>query len=373
MHFTLSDEQNMVADSVAKFTDARYGLDRRRQWLQEPAGFSMENWRQLAGLGLTALPFPAAVGGLDGTALDISVVMEQLGRGLVVEPYLACVLLAGPLAPPDHQQAIAEGGRLVALAHAERAGRFNWRWCATTARRHGDGWQLVGEKTLALGAMAADVLLVVARTSGARADGDGLSLFCVDPAQPGVERRGWRAVDGSLVGDVRLHSAALPATALVGGEGQAWPALEHAYAAASLALCSEAIGVMDVLLAQTLDYVKTRQQFGQPLGRFQVIQHRLADCYMQLEQARSLTLKAVLTSQDDKAAWQRAVAGAKAYVSEAALMIGHEAIQFHGGMGMTDELAISHYHKRLVMITTLFGDGPFQLDRYASLSAGAAA
>lgn len=363
MNFELSDEQRMLKNSLERFIASRYGLDRRRQWQRGPGGFSRENWRLLADMGLLALPFSAQDGGLGGTAVDIMVVMEQIGRGLIVEPFASAVVLCGRLAPPALRARIIDGDAIPALAHAERAGRYLWDHCATSLVRSNDHWQLSGEKTLVLAGMDADVLLVVARAP------EGLTLVALDPGAGGVHRRAYRTADGGTACELALHQVAVPGHALVTAPGDAWPLLEAAYAATCLALCAEAIGAMEALFALTLDYVRARQQFGQPIGRFQAVQHRLADCYMALEQARSLTLKAVLTPEADARAWHCAIAGAKAYVSEVALKLGHEAVQFHGGMGMTDELVVSHYHKRLLMIASLFGDQAFQLKRYAGLAA----
>ncbi|MEX6723484.1 acyl-CoA dehydrogenase family protein [Parapedomonas caeni] len=378
MNFDLTEDQTLLKASIERFLEDHYDLEKRRRYLAEPGGFSAGNWRLLAELGILALPFPADDGGLDGSFTDLMVVMEAMGRGLLVEPFITTVVFAGGLlrrlaADPrrvDLAGRIIGGDLRLAVAHAERTGRFNLAHVATTARRTSDGWTLDGQKTLVLHAETADALLVLARTSGATDATDGLSLFLVPADTPGLGWRHYRTADGQSASEVDFHGTALPSTALLGPEGDAWVAFEDSVTETSLALCGEAIGLMSALFDATLDYVKTRNQFGQAIGAFQAVQHRMADGYVGLEQSRGLLYKAVMTDSAEvgRAAWMRTVAGTKAFISEAGLKLGHEAIQLHGGMGTTDELVVSHLHKRMVMIATLFGDAACQIERYNALA-----
>ncbi len=379
MDFDLTDEQRLLAETLAKYFAAVYDFDKRRAYMRHAAGFDPANWAQLATLGVLALRFDPSNGGFGGTLIDQHVVMQAMGRALCVEPYLSCVALAGHLLQQCGNAAqraallapLMAGTERVTLAHAERGGRFAWHYCTTHAARRGDDFVLSGQKILVLHANGADWVIVVARTSGAAHEPGGLSLFLLPTTTPGLNWTAYRTVDGQCAADLVLQNVVVPAAALLGPLDGAAAALDAALAESSLALCSEALGCMDALLEITLDYVKNRVQFGQPIGRFQVIQHRLADVFMAIEQARSLVLRTLLMDTANAGQWQRAVAGTKAFVSETALKVGHEAIQLHGGMGVTDELNVSHYHKRLLMIQTLFGDAAFQMERFVGVDAAA--
>ncbi|MEZ5729820.1 MAG: acyl-CoA dehydrogenase [Burkholderiaceae bacterium] len=373
MEFDLNEEQRLLADSVARFVEGRYSPEQRRRWLAEPRGFSAGNWRAMVDLGLNALPFAEADGGLGGDRLTRSVLAEALGAGPVTEPYLACIVMAGGLLAELGSRTqkdawlapLIDGSRVLCLAHAERASRDRVDRVRTSARRDGDGYRLDGEKTFVLAGGGADAAIVLARTAGEHDDRDGLSLFVVALDAPGVTRTPYRLVDGSLAAEIRFDAVHVADDALLGKAGGAWPAVRQTMVDTALAVCAESVGAMQRLLDMTLDYVRTREQFGGPIGRFQALQHRLVDAYLALEQARSLTMRVVRAADaaggtDDAVA--AAAFGARALVAEAARHVGHEAIQMHGGMGMTDELAVSHFHRRLLLLEAIFGDPSAHLD-----------
>jgi pimeloyl-CoA dehydrogenase small subunit len=376
MDFDLTEEQRLLKESVDRLVLDAYGdFEKRRHHQSGPDGYSARLWAQYAELGLLGLPFPEELGGFGGGPVETMLVMEAFGRGLVVEPYLATVVLGGGLlrrAGSEAQReglipAIVEGSLTLALAHGERQARYDLHDVATTARREGDGWLLDGRKTVVLHGDSAKLLIVSARTSGARRDRDGISLFLIDPATPGVTRQGYATQDGLRAAEVVLENARLPAEALMGGTpGAALPAIEATVDEALAALCAEAVGAMDALRDTTLDYMKQRKQFGVSIGSFQALQHRAADMLVASEQARSMAMYAAMMAQlPDAGARRTAIAGAKALVSRSAEMVGREAIQLHGGIAMTEEYKAGHYFKRLTMIASLFGDTDFCLRRVA--------
>lgn len=368
MNFDLTEDQSLLKAAVERFVTDRYGgdIERRRGYRAEPSGFSAENWRMLADLGLLGLTLPEDVGGLGGGRVELITAFEALGRGLVVEPVLDA-LVAGALlgrAGTAAQRAdwlprlIAGEGRL-ALAHPEAAARFNLAHVATTARAAGDGFVLTGEKTAVLGGADADGLIVSARLKGGLRDRDGIGFFLVPGDAAGVHRRGYRIADGGVAAEVVLRDVAVPGGARLAG---GLDALENVAALARLAACAEMLGLAGLLLDATVGYAKTRQQFGQPLGKFQVLAHRLTDAYVAVEQARGQVLRAALSSEDGLA---RAAAAAKAFVTEAAMSVAHTAVQVHGGMGVTDELAVGHALKRIRVLALTFGDAEAALADYA--------
>ncbi len=367
MNFDLTEDQALLKAAVERFVADAYPdtvADRRAARLA-PAGFAAANWARLAATGILALPVSAARGGLGGGAVELMVVMEALGRGLVAEPVLdAAVVPTSLLDHPDAAQqaavleAIIAGTRQVALAHAEREARFNLAQVATTARRRGDMVILDGCKTAVLAGGGAETLIVSARDAGAGDDPAGIGLWLVGADAPGVDRRGYRLADASVAAEISLRGVEVtPQAALPGGLA----ALQQVAAKARFAAAAEMLGLMTLLFDTTLAYVKTRHQFGQPLGGFQVIQHRMTDAYVLVEQARSQVVRAALARAADFA---RAAAGAKAFVSDAALAVAHSAVQLHGGMGITDELVIGQALKRIRVLALTFGDAASALDDY---------
>jgi pimeloyl-CoA dehydrogenase small subunit len=366
MDFDLTDEQRMLAESVNRLVADAYGdFEHRKGYRAAPRGFADANWTALAEMGLLGLPFAEEDGGFGGGPVETMLVMEAIGRGLVLEPFLPTVVLAGGLlrraGSPEQRAAIlpgvVEGSTVLAFAHQERQARHDLHDVATTAKRDGDGWVLDGAKGVVLAGDSADRIIVSARTSGARRDRDGISLFLLDPATPGVTRRGYATQDGLRAAEVVLEGVRVPADALLGQEGQALPLIELVVDEANAALCAEALGAMEVLRDLTVDYLKQRQQFGQPIGNFQALQHRAADMLVATEQARSMAMYAAMMVQSgDAAARRTALSAAKALVAKLADQLGKDAIQLHGGIAMTEEYKAGHYFKRLTMIGTLFGD-----------------
>ena len=374
MDLSFSDDQRLLEDSVARFVRNEYEFDKRRALAASDEGFSRDHWATFAELGLLGLPFREEDGGLGGGPIDTMIVMEQFGRGLVLEPYLATVLLAGQAiahaGTPEQRQTLLAGliagESLYALAHVEAGARFTLEHVETRAESDGDGYRLSGAKAVAFNAPAADQLVVSARTAGKTRDRDGISLFVVPANADGVTLRRYRTIDGFRAAEVALDRVAAGADALLGDAGAALPAIETMADYATVAVCGEAVGVMDVLRETTLEYLQTRKQFGVPIGKFQVLQHRSVDMLMSCEEARSLTMMAALSLGKPAVSRARAVSAAKAHIGKAGRHVGQEAVQMHGGMGMTDELKVGHYFKRLTMIDTLFGNVDHHLDRFAA-------
>ena len=374
MDFRISEEQTALQDSLKRYLAKDYSFEKRRELLRAPEGFSRDAWRQYAEFGVLALPFPEDAGGLGGSAVDTMVVMEAFGPALVLEPYLATVVLAGGLvrdAGSGGQKqsllpAVAEGRLLLAFAHGEPGVRYDLDHVATTARADGEGWVLDGAKAVVLHGAAADRLIVSARSAGGARDAKGISLFIVERDAPGVSVRGYPTQDGSPAADIVLESVRVPKDALLGARDQALPAIERAVDYANAALCAEAVGIMAALNAATLEYLKTRKQFGVPIGKFQALQHRMVDMTIAAEQARSMMyLAAVRADSADAGERRRALAAAKAFIGQAARFVGQQAVQLHGGMGVTDELIVSHWFKRLTAIDLTFGDADHQLARFS--------
>ncbi len=373
MDFNLSEEQQQLQDMLRRYVAKDYTFDKRRQIVASEVGYSPEAWKTFAEMGLLGVTFPEEFGGLGGNAFDTLVVMEAFGRGLVVEPYLATVVLCGGLIRDAGSQAqkeallpaIAGGELLMAFAHYEVDSRYALSKVATTAEKRGDGYVLNGAKSVVLHGEQAGKLIVSARTSGGERDADGISLFLVDADAAGVSRRGYRTQDEQRAAEIKLQNVQVGADALIGEEGKALPLIERAIDLGIAALCAEAVGAMDAANEQTLEYLKTRKQFGQPIGKFQVLQHRMADMVIAAEQARSMAILAAAKAQqtDDPAERRHKVSAAKVLVGQSARAVGQGAVQLHGGMGVTDEMPISHYFKRLTMINILFGDADHHLSK----------
>jgi len=372
MDFELKAEQEQLRDMLQRYVRKDYAFEARRKIVATAEGFSREVWKTFAELGLTGIGIPEEHGGLGGDAVDTFVVMESLGTGLVVEPYLPTVVLGASLvrdAGSAAQKAsilpaVAGGEMLLALAHFEPGGRYDMDRVATTAKRSGTGYVLKGSKAVVIGGEAADKLIVSAVAPG------GPSLFLVDGAAKGVSRKGYPTRDGQRAADISLDDVAADAGALLGKEGEGLALAERAIDGAIAALCAEAVGCMDVLNAQTLEYLKTRKQFGVAIGTFQVLKHRMADMFIAAAQARSMAYLAVMRAGDpDRAQRRRAISAAKALVGRSARTVGHGAVQLHGGMGVVDELIVSHYFKRLTAMNTTFGDAEHHLARFSDLIA----
>jgi len=369
MDFAFKEEQLQLADALKRWIARDYGFEARREIVRSPAGTSEQAWATMAELGLTALPVPEEQGGFAGDAVDMFVVMQELGRGLVVEPYFATVLGAEFLrlggAHGALLERVAAGQLKLACALGERQSRHDMRDIATRAERDGEGWRLGGEKKVVLHGAQAGMLVVSARCAGEQRGEDGIALFVVPADAEGVRVTEYRMLDGQRAADVHLDGVRVGTAAAIGQPGAGWPLLEAALDYGAGLLCAEAVGAMDALFAATLEYLKTRQQFGVPIGKFQALQHRMADMYIHLEQARSMALLAAVRLRGGEAAARRqAVSAAKYRVGQAARFVGQQAVQLHGGMGVTDELPAAHYFKRLSTIELTLGDADHHLARF---------
>lgn len=371
MDFSLNEDQTMLQDSVARFIQDSYDFDSRMKHAGSELGFSTEFWGQFAELGLTAVPFSEADGGLDGGAVELMLLMEQFGRGLVVEPYLPCIVMAGGAlkrAANEAQKAawladIIAGEKQAALAYAEPQARFDLDDVAVTATADGDGYVLNGHKTVVLNGGNADTLVVSARTSGERRDGDGISLFVVAADAEGIRRKAYPTVDARQAAEIHFDNVRVSADQMLGEAGTGLATLSAVIDDATVAVCAEAVGIMQVLNYKTLEYTKQRVQFGVPIASFQALQHRMVDMFMIYEQTRSLLLHAVMVMDSGEDA-EAALRALKIQVGTEGRKLGQEAVQLHGGMGVTWELDVAHYFKRLTMIDTLFGNADYHIEHY---------
>jgi hypothetical protein len=375
MDLTLSDEQRLLRESVDRFIAGTYDADHRRRAANDPLGFSPEIWKQFADLGWLALPIGEAYGGLGAGAIETGILMEAFGRGLVAEPYLATVVIGASLIAECGTEAqkqailpgIADGSIYLAFAHSERAARFDLAHVETTARKTADGWRLDGHKTAVIDGKAASQIIVSARV----ADGDGkagkLCLFLVPSGSAGLGLRDFPRLGGGRACNLDLAGVQLPADALLGDGGDVLPKIECVIDRALAALGSEAVGIMQIMLDMTLEYTKVRQQFGRPLSANQVIRHRLADMAMQCDEARSIALRAALMTDAEPVERGRAASGAKAKIGKCARFVAEQAVQLHGAMGVTEELDIGSYFKRLLAFDTMFGGSAHHYRRHAAL------
>ena len=372
MDFAFTQEQQQFSDALRRWVDKDYTFEQRKQIVLSDSGVSPGAWHTLVELGMTALPVPEEQGGFSGTAIDMLVAMQELGRGLVVEPYFATVLGAEFLKLAGGNdvllEQVASGDTKLACAIGEKQARYDLADILTTATLQADGSYVIsGTKTVVIHGAQADTLIVSARSGGAQRDTHGISLFAVPAGNAGVNRRDYRTIDSQHAADIRFDNVAVPASALLGQAGAGWDILDAAADYGATLLCAEAIGAMEALNAATLDYLKTRQQFGVPIGKFQALQHRMADMFMQLEQARSMaTLAAVKVGSADVVERRRTVSAAKARVGQAMKYIGQQAVQLHGGMGVTNELPAAHHFKRLTMIELTLGDTDHHLARFVA-------
>lgn len=370
MDFSLSQEQQQFADSLRRWVEKDYSFEHRKKIVESAEGVSAAAWQTLAELGATALMVPEEQGGLGGAAEDMMIVMKELGRGLVVEPYFATALAAEFLkCSGGHAilEKVAGGEAKLACALNERDAAHDLFDISVTAKANGGGYVLNGEKTVVIHAAQADALIVSARTGGAQRDQQGISLFIVPGGTCGMVIREYRSFDGQRGADVSFKDVQLPASALLGEAGNGWAVLEAVADYGVALLCAEAVGVMEAVNAATLEYLKTREQFGVPIGTFQVLQHRMADMYMHQEQARAITTLAVAKVATADAEERRRVASAaKVRVGQAAKFIGQQTVQMHGGMGMTNELAAAHCFKRLTAIEMTLGDSDYHLARFVA-------
>jgi pimeloyl-CoA dehydrogenase small subunit len=379
MDFDLTDEQRLLSDSVDRLLADTYTFEKRKAYLAEPEGWSRASWSQYAELGLLGLPFAEEHGGFGGGGIETMLVMQAFGRVLALEPYLASVVLSGTalrLAGNKAQQSallpqIAEGKLVVAFAHGERQARYDLSDVLTNAKPKGGGWVLDGAKSVVLHGDCADRLIVSARTTGDRNDPAGIALFLVDANANGVARRSYRLRDGMGAAEIALAGVEVGGDALLCDAGAAFPVIERVVEAGIAATAAEAVGAMETMQAMTLEYLKTRQQFGRPIGDNQALQHRATEMFVALEQGRSLAILAAMTVEEPDSgmvgAAERArnIAMVKVGVGQAARFVSQNAMQLHGGIGMTEEYAVGHYFRRVMVIEHSFGDTAHHLSRLA--------
>lgn len=377
MDFSFSEEQGLLQDSIQRYIQNSYTFDARQKILKTEEGFSRQTWASFAELGWLALPFSEELGGFGGTAVETMIMMEEFGKGLVVEPYVSTVIMAGSVIEAGGTSAhkegvlaeIMAGTKLASLAYVEPQARFNLADVTTTAKAEGDGYVINGFKGVVLGGPSADVLVVPARTSGGQKDEAGITLFLVDASANGISKRDYPTIDGMQASEINLDNVSVPASAVLGEVDRGRALLELGINNGILAVGAEAVGAMEVLYKTTVEYCKTREQFGQPIGKFQVLQHRMVDMFMEHEQAKSLLYMAALRmSEDDEVEARKAVSALKVQVGKGGRFVGQNAIQLHGGMGMTDELNVGHYFKRITAIETLFGNVDHHLKKYSQVA-----
>ncbi|MEZ5559093.1 MAG: acyl-CoA dehydrogenase family protein [Pseudomonadales bacterium] len=375
MNFELSEEQKLIQESVARFIQENYDLEQRKQISAKDPGFSRDYWQTMAELGWLALPFAEADGGFGGNQIDVMVVMEQFGKGLVLEPYLASIVMGGGAFKRGASAAlkaeilpgVIDGSKQLTLAYAEVQARFDLHDVTTTARADGDRYVINGSKSMVLHAATASHIVVSARTSGGQIDENGISLFLVDADAEGVSRENFPTVDGLRASEVTFKDVSVTSDRLLGEPDAGFAILNAAANDAILALAAEAVGAMEVLYKDTVAYTQERVQFDHPLADFQVLQHRMVDMFMEYEQCKSMLYRATLEAvQGDAQAAQRTIHALKHIVGKYGIFIGENAVQLHGGMGMTEELRIGHYFKRMLVIDSQFGNADYHLQRFAA-------
>jgi len=375
MDFDLSEEQRLLKESIDGLLKASYDFDQRKKYGAEKGGWSKAVWGKLAEQGLLGLPFSEDDGGFGAGAVETMIVMEALGRALVLEPYLATVVLGGGFLRRGGSAAqkeayipgIIDGSKTLAFAQLEKNSRYDLGDVSTTAKKKGDGWVIDGEKYVVLNGETADTLIVTARTKGQQTDRNGIGVFLVPRDAKGVSVNGYPTQDGMHAADITFTGVEVGADAAIGDPDNGLPLIEQVVDDARIALCAEAVGAMEESLKITVEYLKTRKQFGVPIGSFQTLQHRAADMFVNLEQARSMALLATMASDfDDAKERATSVAAAKVQIGKSLKFVGQQSIQLHGGIGMTMEASIGHYFKRLSIIESTFGDTDYHLSRVSA-------
>ncbi len=376
MDFEFSEEQQLLKDSIEGLLGDKYGFEQRKKILESADGWSRQVWKQFAELGILGLPFAEEHGGIDGGPVEIMIVMGAIGNALVLEPYLPTVVLAGGFLRRFGTQEqknkylpeIAAGNLTGAFAHTERQSRYDLFDVKTTAKPSGDGFVLDGTKSVVLNGDQADFIIVTARVSGNSRDKDGLGLFIVDAKADGVSRRGYRTVDGLSAAEIQLSGVKVDAGGVIGKPGAAMPLIEQVVDDGIAALCGEAVGVLAALTEATTDYLRTRKQFGVNIGSFQVLQHRNVEMLIASEQAKSMAMLAtMMVNEQDAVARRKTMAAAKTQIGRSAQLVGEQAIQLHGGIGMTMELKVGHWFKRATAIDIQFGDADYHLEQFGHM------
>jgi len=375
MDFSLTEEQQLLKDSIVQFVDKDYQFETRQKNLKSELGYSSDFWKTFANLGWLGMPFSEKDGGFNGGPIDLMVIMESLGRGLVVEPYIPSIVLSGGLLSKlgsaeqksEYLPKLISGDMQMSVAFSEPQSRFDLNDVTTSAKKENDEFIIDGYKAVVMNGPSSDMIIVVARTSGSQLDTKGLTLFLVDPELNGVSMRNYSTVDGSKASEVTLESVKVSSNNILGKENEAFEPLEEVIDMATLAISAEAVGIMEKMNEITLEYTKTREQFGSTLSSFQALQHRMVDTFMAYEQTKSLLLMCAAKLSDKAEDSKKAVSALKYQVGLASKHVGEESVQLHGGMGVTDETNIGHYFKRLTTIRAIFGSTDHHLKRYSAL------
>ncbi len=375
MDFSFNEEQTLIQRQVAQFIQRDYEWEKRQALAKSELGFSSENWKIFADLGWLGISLSEESGGFGGSALETMIIMEEFGKGLVVEPFLETIVLCAGLIDScgnkDQKSEILKkvisGEMHLALGFVEPQSRFNLADVTTEAKKKGDGFVLNGFKSVVMNGPSANNIIISARISGKQSEEEGISLFVIDPKLEGVSLRNYPTVDGRRASEITLENVDVSSSCLLAEEGKGFKELEKAIDSATLAICAEAIGAMEVLYKTTVEYTKIRKQFGQAIGKFQVLQHRMVDMFMEYEQSKSLLYMATIKQAEKAEDSKKAISGLKYQVGKAAKFIGQQAVQLHGGMGVTDELNVGHFFKRLTTIITIFGNTDYHLKRYSQL------
>ena len=375
MDFTFNEEQSLIQDQVDQFVQKEYDWETRQSLSNSELGFGEDNWKKFAELGWLGISVSEDSGGFGGSAIESMLIMEAFGKGLVVEPFLETVIMAGGLID-DHgsdqqkssflEPAIA-GEMHLALAYAEPQSRFNLSDVVTEAKADGDNFIINGYKSVVMNGPSADQIIVSARTSGTQLDENGISLFIIDTNASGLDKTNYKTVDGRRASDLTFENVSVSKENLIGHQDKGFEILDSAIDKAILAISAEAVGAMEVLYKTTVEYTKTREQFGTAIGKFQVLQHRMVDMFMEYEQCKSLLYMATMKHEEKAEDAKKAISGLKYQVGKAGKFIGQQAVQLHGGMGVTDELNVGHYFKRLTTVGTIFGNTDYHLKKYTSL------
>ena len=375
MNFNFNEEQTLIQSQVSQFIQRDYEWEKRQSLVSSDLGFSKDNWNIFAELGWLGISISEKSGGFGGTAIETMILMEEFGKGLVLEPYLETIVLSAGIIDScgtekqkkEILDKVMSGNMHLALAFTEPQSRFNLSDVTTEAEQSGDFYIINGFKSVVMNGPSADTLIVSARTSGNQSDSDGISLFLVDSKSTGVSSRNYPTVDGRRASEVTFENVRVSSHSLLGKRNTGFEELDNAVDLATLAICAEAVGAMEMLYKTTVEYTKTRKQFGQAIGKFQVLQHRMVDMFMEYEQCKSLLYMATIKKVEDASDSKKSVSGLKYQIGKASKFIGQQAIQLHGGMGVTDELNVGHFFKRLTTIGTIFGNADYHLKRYSQL------
>ena len=374
MNFELSEEQKMIQQNVERFVQDNYDLPKRVELSSQDPGYSKDYWNSMAELGWLGLPFNEKDGGFGGNQIDTLVIMEQFGKGLVLEPFLANVVLGGGAIQiggseelkKEMLSSLIEGSKQLTLAYAEQQSRFDLEDVATSARQEGDKYIINGQKSMVLNAESSDHIVVVTRTNGGQVDEEGITLFLVDSDSKGLERNNFPTVDGLRASEIIFDNVEVNSERMIGDLNKGFIILRTITNNAILALCAEAVGAMEVLYKDTVEYTQQREQFDHPLSDFQVLQHRMVDMFMEYEQCKSLLFRATMETIQDPVIAQRTIHALKHLIGKSGIFVGENAVQLHGGMGVTEELRVGHFFKRLLVIDSQFGNADFHLDKFTN-------